>query len=109
MSSKIVVGVFGVSLPLAASLQIHADAAKTDPDAEDITDLFLQSQQFMPHQLQQAPEQNQQLPHQPQQPRRPSGQLAHQLQQAKKLLRAADGLSAQPSVCTRFLENNELP
>ena len=61
-----------------------------EPGGEHVLQQFvtfiLQNQQ-LPHQLQQAPEQNQQLP--------------HQLQQAQKK-RAADGLSAQPPVCTRF-------
>ena len=35
-------------------------------------------------------------------------QLSHQLEQARKK-RAADGLSAQPPVCTRFLKKNEIP
>ena len=63
-----------------------------EPGGEHVLQQFvtfiLQNQQ-LPHQLQQAPEQNQQLP--------------HQLQQAQKK-RAADGLSAQPPVCTRFLK-----
>ena len=35
-------------------------------------------------------------------------QLSHQLEQARKK-RAADGLSAQPPVCTRFLKTNAIP